>query len=153
MRRIVDNDLLTMISRLTIGGIFIYASFYKILEPAAFAKSIWYYHMVPGSLINFLAIVLPWIELLAGLGLIFGVLYRGSVLWVNLMTLIFMIALFSAIMRGLSIDCGCFKAGAQATDAAWDALYFDIGMAFLTVQMLFSRSKCWRLSKARGPSS
>ena len=52
MRKLLDNDLLTLISRLFIGGVFIYASFYKIIEPASFAKSIWYYHMVPGSLIN-----------------------------------------------------------------------------------------------------
>ena len=149
MRRTIDNDFLTMISRLIIGGIFIYASLYKILEPATFAKSIWFYHMVPGGMINLLALVLPWVELLAGLGLVFGVLYRGSVLWVNLMTFIFLFALFSAIMRGLAIDCGCFKAGAQATDAAWEALYFDIGMALLTIHLLFSRSTRWRLSRSR----
>lgn len=149
MRRIIDNDLLSMISRLTIGGIFIYASHYKIVEPGSFARSIWYYHMVPVDLINLMAIGLPWFELLVGLGLIFGVLYRGSVLAANLMTLMFLIALGSAIMRGLSIDCGCFKAGAQATEAAWEAFYFDIGMAVLTIQLLFSRSTRWRLAKAR----
>lgn len=149
MRRLIDGDLLTLLSRLVIGGVFVYASLYKIVEPGSFAKSIWYYHMVPGGLINLLAICLPWLELLAGMGLLFGVLYRGSVLSVNLMTLMFMIALASAISRGLSIDCGCFKAGAQATESAWEALYFDFGMALLTLQLLFSRSTRWRLAKVR----
>ena len=149
MRRIIDGDLLTMLSRLIIGGIFVYSSLYKILEPGSFAKSIWFYHMVPGGLINLLAICLPWMELLVGLGLIFGVLYRGSVLSVNLMTLMFMIALGSAISRGLSIDCGCFKAGAQATESAWEAFNFDLGMAVFTLQLLISRSTRWRLAKVR----
>ncbi len=47
MRRVVDHDLLTLVSRLVVGASFVYASFYKIIEPATFAKSIWYYHMVP----------------------------------------------------------------------------------------------------------
>ena len=149
MRRIIDSDLLTMLVRLAVGGMFVYASLYKILDPGAFARSIWFYHMVPGTYINLMAIVLPWIELLCGLALIFGVLYRGAVLWANLLTVVFLFALGSAIMRGLSIDCGCFKAGAEATDGAWDSFYFDIGLLILTLQLLFSRSKGWRLAPAK----
>ena len=149
MRRIVDSDLLTMLVRLAVGGMFVYASLYKILDPGSFARSIWFYHMGPGTLINLMAIILPWIELLCGLALVFGVLYRGAVLWANLMTVIFLFALGSAIMRGLSIDCGCFKAGAQATEAAWDSFYFDLGLLVLTLQLLISRSKRWHLARSR----
>jgi uncharacterized membrane protein YphA (DoxX/SURF4 family) len=138
-----------MLVRLTVGGMFVYASLYKILDPGSFARSIWFYHMVPGTLINLMAIILPWIELLCGLALVFGVLYRGAVLWANLMTVIFLFALGSAIMRGLSIDCGCFKAGAQATEAAWDSFYFDLGLLVLTLQLLCSRSKRWHLARTR----
>jgi len=144
MRRIIDSDLLTLLSRLLIGGIFVYASFYKILEPATFAKSIWFYHMVPGSMINQMAIILPWLELICGLGLILGFFYRGAVLIVNLMTLMFLFALGMAISQGLSIDCGCFKAGQAGTEAAWEAFWFDIGMLVFTLQLLISRSTKWR---------
>ena len=147
MRRIIDNDYLTLIFRLIVGGVFIYASFYKILEPATFAKSIWFYHMVPGSLINLMAIYLPWLELLVGIGIIFGCNYRGAVVLVNLMMILFMIALATAVSRGISIDCGCFKA-AQATDSsAMDALIRDIGLLVLTVQLLFSKSKKFMCDK------
>ena len=78
MRKLIDNDYLTMVSRLVLGIVFIYASIYKILEPGMFAKSIWYYHMVPGVLINLMALILPWLEILVGLGLILGIFYRGS---------------------------------------------------------------------------
>ena len=144
LRRIIDNDYLTLLVRLTVGITFIYASFYKVVEPALFAKSIWYYHMLPGSLINLVALILPWVELLAGLALIFGVCYRGSVFLANIMTIVFIFALIVSIARGISIDCGCFKAGKTATRDAWNALFFDIGLLALTVYLFLSRSLRWQ---------
>ncbi len=146
MRKLIDNDYLTIISRLLIGGMFLYASYYKIIDPGAFAKSIWYYHLVPGKLINLMALVLPWLELLVGLALILGVFYRGAVLWVNVVMLIFIVALSSTIARGISIDCGCFKASQGATKSAWDSLIFDLVAVVFCLQLLFSRSKRWLLS-------
>ena len=147
MRRIIDNDILTLIIRLIVGSIFIYASYYKIVEPVSFAKSIWYYHLVPGSLINLVAIILPWLELVCGLALIFGYQYRGAVLWMNVMTVIFMIALATAVVRGISIDCGCFKAAKATESSAMDALIRDIGLLILTLQLFFSRSRKWMIQK------
>ncbi len=147
MRSIIHNDFITMLSRIIMGAIFIYASFYKILEPALFAKSIWYYHLIPGLLINILALVLPWLELVVGLALIGGVYYRGAVLWVNIMMVVFIIALSSTIIRGIDVDCGCFKAGGSATGSATESLLLDFGMFALTLQLLVSKSKRWMLQR------
>lgn len=147
MRRLIDNDYLTMFSRLFIGVVLIYASFYKVIDPGSFARSIWFYHMVPGDLINLMALILPWLELLCGLALIFGVHYRGAVIWANIMTIVFIIALYSTIYRGLSIDCGCFKASGSAAYKAWRSLAMDLVMLIFTVQMYFSRSKKWLLAQ------
>ena len=149
MRRVVDNDLLTIISRLFVGGAFVYASFYKVVDPASFAKSIWYYHMVPGGLINLMALILPWLELLCGLGLILGVAYRGSALLINLMTLVFIYALSSAIARDINIDCGCFKAAEASSESAVRSLIFDLVMLVFGLQALFSRSRRWMLRPSR----
>lgn len=143
MRKLLDNDYLTMFSRLFVGVVFIYASYYKIIEPAAFAKSIWYYHLVPGSLINLMALILPWLELFAGVGLILGVFYRGSVIWVNVLLVVFIIALASTIARGIDIDCGCFKAAGSATAPAWSSLWWDVVYLVFALQLLFSRSHRW----------
>lgn len=149
MRKLIDNDILTLVVRLIVGGVFLYASFYKVIDPMSFAKSIWYYHMVPGSLINLMALIMPWLELLCGIFLILGVWYRGSVLWMNILVIVFMIALLSAIARNLSIDCGCFKASEGATKSAWTSFWFDVGLLVLTLQLLFSRSKAFMLQKMR----
>ena len=148
MRRIIDNDVLTLLVRLAIGGIFIYASAYKILDPGSFARSIWYYHIVPGSLINLMALILPWLEFICGLTLILGIWYRGSVVLINLLTIVFIAALAIAVARGISIDCGCFKAARATNSSAIDALWRDIVMVVFTLQLLFSRSKKWMLAKS-----
>jgi len=145
MRRIIDNDYLTMASRVIIGAVLIYASIYKILEPALFAKTIWYYHLVPGTMINIEAIVLPWLELLCGLALLAGFWYRGAVLWSNLLMIIFIAALASTIARGIDIDCGCFKSGGNATGSAWKSLWFDVVLMVFTIQLWLSSSRKWML--------
>jgi putative oxidoreductase len=153
VRRLINNDLLTLCLRLLVGVVFIYASLYKILDPGAFAKSIWYYHLVPGDLINLIALVLPWIELLCGLCLILGLFYHGAVVWANVLTLTFIFALSTTIVRGIDIDCGCFKAAKVATESAWQALWFDIVLLVFTLQLLFSRSRRWMLFSPQGDAS
>ncbi|MCX6835323.1 MAG: hypothetical protein NTW07_09370 [candidate division Zixibacteria bacterium] len=148
MRSLMDNDYLTMLSRLLIGGMYIAASFYKIIEPGSFAKSIWQYHMVPGSLINLMALILPWLEALIGLAIIFGLAYRGAIWWANLLLVVFIVALSATIIRGIDIDCGCFKAGTSATGPAWKALLFDLGAMLFAAQLWLSRSRKWMLSRA-----
>jgi len=147
MRRVIDNDVLTILSRLLVGGVFVYASLYKITDPASFAKSIWFYHLVPGYAINLMAIVLPWLELLCGMALILGIFYRGAVLWVNLMMLVFIAALATTIARNLSIECGCFKASGAATGPAWDSMWFDVGLLVFSLQLWLSRSRRWLLAR------
>jgi uncharacterized membrane protein YphA (DoxX/SURF4 family) len=144
---VIDNDLLTMLARLAVGITFIYASYYKVVDPGAFAKTIWFYHLVPGSLINIIAIVLPWVELICGLGIMFGFSYRGAVVLANALTLVFILALSSAILRGISLDCGCFKAAASSTNSAWKTLWFDLVLMLLALQLLFSRSRRWFLAR------
>ncbi len=146
MRKLISNDYLTLLFRLALGGVFIYASIYKILDPAQFAKSIWYYHIVPGDLINVSALILPWLELLCGLALIVGAYYRGAVLWVNILLIIFIAAIGWAVYRGISIDCGCFKAAAAGSESAMQTIYRDIGYLAMGLQLLFSRSRRWMLA-------
>ena len=69
------NPYLILIMRLLIGIIFIYASYEKIINPAKFARDIANYHVVPYGLENTVAIVLPWLELFIGIGIIIGVIY------------------------------------------------------------------------------
>jgi uncharacterized membrane protein YphA (DoxX/SURF4 family) len=145
MRKVIDNDYLTLISRLLVGGMFLYAAYYKVVDPGAFAKSIWYYHMVPGAVINLMAIVLPWLEVTAALAVLLGFWFRGGALWTTLLLVIFIVALTVTVVKGINIDCGCFQAGGKGTHSAADAIWRDIGTIIFSVQMLFSRSTRWQI--------
>ena len=69
---------LTLIARLFLGGVFIYASVDKILHPDDFAHAVYNYQILPNGLINLTALVLPWLELLLGICLLTGVWLPGT---------------------------------------------------------------------------
>ena len=146
MRRIIDSDIIALMARIILSGIFFLAAYYKIVDPAAFGKSIWNYHILPAQTINIVALILPWLEVFVGIALLIGAYYRGAVIWANIMLAVFIAALASTIYRGLDIDCGCFKAAASAVGPAWDQLYLDIGLLVLALYLIFSRARKWQLA-------
>jgi uncharacterized membrane protein YphA (DoxX/SURF4 family) len=93
--------------RLGLGGFFIYAGAEKIIDPAGFAQNIGNYQMVRHDLLNLMAITLPWTEVVAGLLLITGPWKRASALAIAFMLVMFLVAIGSAMHRGLNIECGC----------------------------------------------
>ena len=108
MRSNLLNDVLDWFLRLAVGGTFVYAGILKILDPARFASVVDNYRLVPYELINIIAILVPWIEAVAGLCVITGIWLRPAALIVTVLTWIFLLAVSSALARGLSIECGCF---------------------------------------------
>ena len=68
------HQYLIVVIRVVLGSVFLWASFDKIIDPAKFAKSIANYHVLPFGIENTIAIVLPWLELFIGSGLILGVM-------------------------------------------------------------------------------
>jgi hypothetical protein len=94
--------------RLLLGGVFVWASTYKILHPAAFAGVIANYQLLPDAWVNGFAVTLPWLELLLGFFLIFGIWLPGAVVLSNLLLVVFSGALLFNVARGLDIHCGCF---------------------------------------------
>ncbi len=101
------HPLLVLIMRVLIGLIFIYASYDKILDPSKFARDISNYHVVPFGLENTIAIILPWLELVIGLGIVLGVCINGNTLICGGLLTLFILLIFQAILRGFNIDCGC----------------------------------------------
>jgi len=98
---------------LIVGGIFIYAGVIKALDPIRFGLDIDNYKILPWAISVRLAFYLPWLEILAGLVLIFRFLYRGGLLILSALLLIFLCATVAAKVRGLDITCGCFGHASQ----------------------------------------
>src|SRR4030042_6711102 len=83
--------------RLSIGITLIYASYYKVIDPFSFAKSIHHYLIVPISLINLLALIMPWLEFFCGLMLILGVLTRANHIIIFVLLGVFSVAIISVM--------------------------------------------------------
>ncbi len=66
------------------------------------------YRLLPLELINIFAILLPWIELVAGMCVLLGIWLRPAALVLTVTTGIFILAVASALARGLNVECGCF---------------------------------------------
>ncbi len=129
MARLPRPDTL---ARLILGGIFIYASLDKILQPEAFAEMIYNYQLLPARLINLLAVILPWVELILGALLLLGRALPGAVALANLLLLIFFGALMFNLARGLNVHCGCFTVNPTGDPATWwyvfrDAVFLMVG--------------------------
>jgi len=108
-----SNKYLILIIRTVIAVIFIIAGAEKIANPENFALSISNYRLFPVYSINIFAVVLPWIEIISGILLLFGIAVKENSTIILTLLLIFTSAIVISLFRGLSIDCGCFGKGTQ----------------------------------------
>lgn len=108
MNNFLSNKYLLFLCRVIVGFVFIYAGILKISDPAGFSDAINNYDLLPLSFVNFFAITLPWIEVVAGLFLLFGVSVKENSFIISVMLLVFILVIVISLGRGLNIDCGCF---------------------------------------------
>jgi putative oxidoreductase len=136
---VISNRYLVLAIRLVLGIVFIYAAVHKIAHPADFAQDIYNYRMLPPGFINFMALTLPWLEIICGVLIVAGVFTRGSALLIGFMLLVFVIAISFALLRGLDISCGCFSSGGENTGhgVAIDLLVRDLLMLVGSLIVLF----------------
>jgi uncharacterized membrane protein YphA (DoxX/SURF4 family) len=113
MKKLLSNSYLLFFCRITLGFLFIYAGAEKISDPSGFSTSISNYKLLPIYTVNFFAISMPWIELVAGILLVFGIAVKENAFIINAMLIVFIVAISISLARGLSIDCGCFGKGNQ----------------------------------------
>ena len=129
-------------ARILIGSIFIFAAIDKIANPDAFAKSINNFHVLPYSMINIPALILPWVELLCGILVLMGIKQKASSLLISAMLAVFIIAIIVAIFRGYNINCGCFgenspAAAAEVTKVGWTKVIEDLRWLIASLFLYF----------------
>jgi uncharacterized membrane protein YphA (DoxX/SURF4 family) len=102
------------ITRITIGLVFVIAALGKIGDLAWFAQQLHNYRIAPAWSENVFAVVMPWIELMAGLSLVVGIRARAGAAITLALMIFFTLAVAAAWARGLDFRCGCFgKLGAS----------------------------------------
>ncbi|MDG2148817.1 MAG: DoxX family membrane protein [Planctomycetota bacterium] len=150
LRRLDATGLPLLLSRLVLGGMFIWLGASKISDPISFLKLIREYGLVPPDMsvvLNGMAVALPWLEIWCGVLLLLGVALRGAGASTLLLLCIFSLAI---LLRALDIyatggqsfceikfDCGC-GAGEQFVCAK---LPENLGLMLLSFVVLWSKSR------------
>ena len=135
-RRASILALLSLILRLSVGGILVYAALPKLAHPDQFADIITDYRILPAALVPWLALTLPWLELITGTLLILGVATRAAAYLTTAMFVVFTAALVSAEARDLDIACGCFDVAAESgktTESLWVSVLLVVSGIALVV--------------------
>lgn len=137
------SEYFLFIARIFLGFLFIYAGAEKISNPADFSQSIMNYKLFPVEIINIFAITLPWIEVVCGLLLFFGISVRENSLIIFSLLFVFTLAVSISMIRGLNLDCGCFG---KPSPIGWKKLGENFLMLVLSFLLIIYDSKILRLS-------
>ena len=104
--------IVSVLLRVALGIIFIYAAWTKISKPwELFAMSIDSYQLLPLMAVETVARTLPWAELAIGLLLLAGIFLRSAAVATTLLLAGFFGLMVRAYAKGMAINCGCFGAG------------------------------------------
>lgn len=148
MRRWLTHPWLTVRVQIALGAIFVIAALPKVADPPSFAHMIYNYRLVPPSLINLSALVMPWVELLAGLALIAGVWRAAARTIVGALLVLFIVAISINLGRGNAIDCGCFNVADRGK--TYEQRIFDMKVdVFRDLGMLLMVGQLWLADRER----
>jgi uncharacterized membrane protein YphA (DoxX/SURF4 family) len=135
--------------RLGLSGLFIYAGAIKLTDPAAFARIISAHDLAPDWAVGYISVVLPSVEILAGIGLALGV--RGGLVLVTGLLIMFVLVLGFGVMSDLQVDCGCFSTEElQERGSLKVAFYRDIGLVMAALYLGWWK---WAHADGRGAFS
>lgn len=156
LRALLVHPRLALAFRLYLGGLFIYASIYKIQYPAEFAESIAAYQMVPHFLVNPMAAVLPWLELISGTLAVIGLRVRAALAIMAGLMVAFTLSLLWVMAMDIPIGCGCFtgqEAEAGPLTIARDLAWLAMALHALAFDRLFHLENriTWKVSELPCP--
>ena len=96
----------------------------KLIPPETCRK----YQILPLSLVNLQAIVLPWLELATGVLLIAGLWTRAAALVTCGMNVMFIVAIAMALAAELQLQCGCFSSAEAGHEMSASLIVRDVAL-------------------------
>jgi uncharacterized membrane protein YphA (DoxX/SURF4 family) len=91
-----------------LGLIFLISGLSKFTDLHAFAATMKDFGLVPDSVGNVLAVIIPSVEFISGLLLLLGLWTKLSSAMVIGLLIVFIAAMIPNIVEGNEIECGCF---------------------------------------------
>lgn len=108
MKKFNFRSVLITTIRFLLALIFLIAAIEKLKSPENFALSIDAYGIFSNLIINVLTILIPWLELFVGFGLIFSYKLKANLTLYLILVISFTFLISYAVVIGLDIECGCF---------------------------------------------
>lgn len=138
IQKICNNLPLNIVARIVLGGMFLLSGIGKIMDLGNSVKAVYNFHLIPWDwAVELVGYCLPFIELIAAICILTGVLTRLSCAGIALMQICFFFGKLQVMfVQGRSIDCGCF--GELMNTMASVTVYMDIPMALLAIILIIS---------------
>ncbi len=133
----ISNKYILLFFRLVVGGVFIWAGLLKIFDPLDFAQNIANYRIFSQTVSLFLALIIPWIEVICGLFLVLGIFRETASFMLSGSLVVFLALIIVTLIRGLDIDCGCFGSLSRRVD--YKLLLTDVVLLFFSLNIFLSQ--------------
>jgi putative oxidoreductase len=138
------HPVLALLVRLALGGFFVAAAIPKLMGPPAFAHNVHMYALVPGNVVNVQAILMPGVEIAAGLALLIGLRPRAAAWVCAFLLALFMTALAINLARENPVICSCFdptpvvKPCAEQLSEMRMTILRDVGFLLLAAHVIWT---------------
>ncbi len=128
-------------AEILVGLAFAWAGVVKLMDPSAFLAAILTYEVFGHAFAVVASLLVPYLEVCVGAGLVFGTLKQGSRLIAIALLIAFVVLLVQAAIRGLDADCGCFGGSEMASESgyAWPIARDVLMLAGLAIGIVVER--------------
>ena len=113
-------------AQIVLGILFGWAALAKLADLSAFALQVHNFRLLPIAAENLVAMLLPWVELVAALSLVLRIRPRAGAWVAGVLLALFTVGVALAMARGLDFECGCFGK-ASSTRGGWGKLAQNLG--------------------------
>jgi len=135
-----NNRYVVLSFRLILSFFFLLSAYGKLVDIERYSvDAVYNFGILPMVLARPFGLVMPFIELFCGMGILFGVFTRLSALGIALMSLSFFVAKAIVLSQGRTIDCGCF--GAVIDTLASVTIFLDLPIIFIAMVVMWAPSE------------
>ncbi len=133
------NRFVVLSFRLILSFFFLVSAYGKLVDIERYSvDAVYNFGILPMVLARPFGLVMPFIEGLCGMGMLFGVFTRLSAMGIGLMSLSFFVAKAIVLSQGRTIDCGCF--GAVIDTLASVTIFLDLPIMFFATTVMWAPS-------------
>jgi uncharacterized membrane protein YphA (DoxX/SURF4 family) len=140
LKQILTHPYLMVALRLYLSYTFFMSGWEKIQHLDAFVEIAKAYEILPDMITEIYARILPFVEVLVAVYLLFGLLTKYTSVITALMLISFMIATVINLVRGTALtNCGCFELDEYGEGFGWHIFFRQIWYMTPTLLIYFGK--------------